>query len=456
MLDKCDECILNIMALVLFLFLSSAFILELILLLSGPILGIIDLNLSLNQPLMINFEMRDSNNSYNYIGPFHLWGGRELKTCVEKGESVKDCKKWEITNLNAPQYIYKLSKKYLTYNKFSTYEKLLRHGYIIKENNTCLSDLKYCGKIDTLNQKKCLPKNIDCPIQDFRIDSNPIQGYNYIKYSFNNSISEYISYTNKKTNSHIIGKISIGSYLPCLDIDEENGEKLEENEVNKTVNCKNTINGSLYDIRYMYSGDLSYSNIYQSNLPDDAFGAMAKSSIGHYLKVYKRPYIGVDLKCYNNSNFISDNYNDLKETNDSIGKIAFEYIKYVVILFCGSLLWRIPYCGPICFFLFTIGFNGFGFLNNLKIIKKLPKYKTNFNCSDEFTNSLIKSANDDINFKFKIIISSSIIQFIIATYIIGILLYIICSDCKEEINDIIKEKKKKEEREREEMLTSIN
>ena len=131
--------------------------------------------------------------------------------------------------------IYKLSKKYLTYNKFSTYEKLLRHGYIIKENNTCLSDLKYCGKIDTLNQKLCLPKNIDCPIQDFRIDSNPIQGYNYIKYSFNNSISEYISYTNKKTNSHIIGKFSIGSYLPCLDIDEENWEKLEENEVNKKL-----------------------------------------------------------------------------------------------------------------------------------------------------------------------------------------------------------------------------
>ena len=445
-----EECTLYIFGFLYFSLLVSAVILEIIVYFGRPILGIIDLSLSLNQSLMINFEMKDSNNSYNSIGPFHKWSGREQKICVKKGDSDKDCEKWETIPLNSPQYIYKIAKKYLTYNNFSSYEFLLKFGFIIKENNTCLPNLKYCGKIDTLNQKLCLPKNIDCPIQDFRINSSPIQGYNYIRYSFNNSISEYILYTNKKTDLFIIGKISLGSNTPCVDIDEENWEKLEEYEIDKTVQCKNDNNGNLFDKRYNETGNLSYINIYQSNLPDDAFSDMKESIKGHNLYVYKRPYIGVDLKCYNNSDFNPDNYKDLKDSIDTISKISIDYIKCAGATLGASFIFNIPDCGPIFVGLYLIGFNAYGFFINLYLTKKFPRYITDFNCSDEFTNSLVKDGNDELKFKFKIMISITIIQFMLAIIIVFVCLCGICSACKEEII------RKREEKREELLLKSIN
>ena len=98
----------------------------------------------------------------------------------------------------------------------------------------------------------------------------------------------------------------------------------------------------------------------------------------------------------------------------------------------------------------VIGFNAYGFFINLYLTKKFPRYITDFNCSDEFTNSLVKDGNDELKFKFKIMISITIIQFMLAIIIVFVCLCGICSACKEEII------RKKEEKRKESLLKSIN
>jgi len=110
----------------------------------------------------------------------------ENKTCVES----------EKIELNGPEYIYKMSNKYLTGEKKTKYIDLLKNGKIKRLNESCEKNFKNCGKIDTLGQKLCLSKEEECPIQDFKISNKEIKGYNNVEYQYN-QIHEFISYSNK-------------------------------------------------------------------------------------------------------------------------------------------------------------------------------------------------------------------------------------------------------------------
>ena len=289
----CEKKVIFYCILIIFFFIGTI-IINCVLYFSQDYLSLIDLSLSMNQFLWTYFKLRPLNEYYDYLGPFHLWSGREEKNCVEMDDDL--CKKWETIPLNNSVYLYKLSNNYLSFIPYKRYLGLLKEGYIINENKNCQDKLKYCGKIDTLNQKLCLPENIECPIQDFQISNNEIIGYNNIKYS-NKEITEFISYTNKKTDFFIIGNISIGSGPPCINKLEENWEKLENKEINETSYCRTKFDGVEYDKRFNKCGEISYTNIYESNLPKDVFNIIYNSLSGHKLKVYKRPYIGINLSC---------------------------------------------------------------------------------------------------------------------------------------------------------------
>ena len=76
-------------------------------------LEIHNINHSLDNYVITNFRLRDSNVSNNVtLGPFHKWGGRSKYECFEIQNQT--CVKSELKILNDPEYIYKFSGKYLT------------------------------------------------------------------------------------------------------------------------------------------------------------------------------------------------------------------------------------------------------------------------------------------------------------------------------------------------------
>lgn len=383
---------------------------------SQDYLGLFDLYLSINQPIMTKFELRSSNDFYDYLGPFHNWGGRQEKNCIKiEGDT---CKEFDIKSLNDSVNLIKISNKYLTFVKFTNYLYLLTEGYIINENKTCPKNLNKCGKIDTLNQTLCLPKNMECPIQDFRINNEGIKGYNNTRYSYK-EVTEYISYTNKKTDSLIIGNISIGAGPPCINKEEENWEKLEDKEVNETSWCKTQFDGLVYDRRYTYCGELSYINIYESNLPKDVFNIMHNSSKGHKLKVYKRPYIGVNLTCFENSFYKINVHKNLKEIVNSLKSLGESYIKssLIFIIVVHTLIGccskgGAPEIGLLFVFIMIIFFVIY-LIKFIDVGLEFLELFTDFNCSDGYTNLLIQYDIKNLKRNFILILIVVIIFIII-------------------------------------------
>ena len=76
----CENVVFYVIISIVFLIGTS--IINGVLYFSQDYLSLIDLSLSMNQYLWIYFELSPSNETFDYLGPFHLWSGREEKNCI--------------------------------------------------------------------------------------------------------------------------------------------------------------------------------------------------------------------------------------------------------------------------------------------------------------------------------------------------------------------------------------
>lgn len=424
MLD--EDCMIKLYSTILFIYFTTIII---IFLCQTNVLGVHSLNSSLDNNVLTNFALRDSNLSFFALGPFHEWSGREEKIGCIKYEG-NNCVSEDTKIIDQPVKLYKISDKYLTGFPYEKYIDLLRNGNIIKENELCPKKFQNCGKIDTLNQTLCLPENIKCPIQDLKFGVKMLNNYENIEYKYGNVVKEYISYTNRIIDNQIIGNISLGSDFPCINKEEENWEKLEIYEKNSTT-CETIIKGKAFDKRYKKAGEISYLNIYKSNLPDDTFKAMLNSIIGKTLNVYISPFIGISKDCFLNSTFDYDNNKEIEKKINIIKDFDGESIVglFILLLFFFVFFYILlalelekeRHCMEKCFILIC-------FLGCLFIIYKLmiefkldmiiSIYSLNnyYNCSDDFTNSLLENDKEElksIKILFFILLGFEAISFLI-------------------------------------------
>ena len=160
-------------------------------------------------------------------------------------------------------------------------------------------------------------------------------------------------------------------------------------------------------------------------MPKDVFNIIYNSLSGHKLKVYKRPYIGINLSCYENSNYNLNAHINSKETIISLKDLTTLYMKCLIIGIC--FLCAISRCKGEgggrelgLFFLFIIIIFFVTFLVKYIIIElKFLDLITDFNCSDEYTNSLVQLDNKNIKTNSILILILIIVFFISAiTFII--------------------------------------
>ena len=115
----------------------------------------------------------------------------------------------------------KLKGKYYYATKMSkTYEQLLNET--VDKNENCPNTKKNCGFLNK-EKKLCLSTKDECPINDVVINNKPIYINNGITYNSVEFGTDYIHFTNKKTNNDILSDllISIESPLSKIEIDDK-------------------------------------------------------------------------------------------------------------------------------------------------------------------------------------------------------------------------------------------
>ena len=388
----------------------------------------------LDKRILLNFSLSEEkckNSSYF----FYEWNGRKGNipyntTCWDSyDKEYYPCVKKEYKILSERQNIKKIYNYYFCYSNYYTYGSLLENN-IIKNNESCPNHFKDCGIIDTLNQKLCLDKSMECPLTDLIIlDYNDLNynfyynSNNYIKYNNEFLGNKTIFVSNKNNSEGIIGNLILSDNIPCINEKEKNWKSFDKYEI-PSEECKTEINGKKNDERYKKIGNITYNQIYKDNLNNSDYEIMKQYlSNSDILGLYKRINIGINKKCLDN-NYLIKFQNCLSIIFVKIlvlliliffivsGKTLIFWI-FVCILKCKNPYNDEEYSLPLKIEnLITAVFNLLFIVLIFPSFIEIQKFKDDFLCSDELSNKLIYKKNIDyyrVNDKLKSIIKINLI-----------------------------------------------
>ena len=326
---------------------------------------------------------------------------------------------------------------YVKYHDLNYYD-IIKNDYISNNKQDCLNkNFNSCGKIDSLDNFLCVPKEIECPKATIK---------NFIE-EFNNN-NKLISDKNNEDYSNylFIDDYKISEDTPCINLDEENiyhlPYKLEKN-YNKKYQC-NTI---LFD---KINKDERYKQILTINSKKDFYLENSKnlSDLYNYnfdniqLFFYNKNYISYYNNGNNNYNLLYNNDSPINNTGklDLLYKINF-YNKYLIrinltfflISFFIKFLKHFimdKVCIIYDIITFSLIFLIFCFIIvQFCIINSLNKFKINdsiniywdeiFNNELKYINNIIK--NNKNNIKICLILITIVILLFCAFFIINVI-----------------------------------
>ena len=326
---------------------------------------------------------------------FHHWGGFSSKIVYNNEEDIFIYGDADIKWINGYCFCYtNISYKYLLYN-----------GQIIPKGGQCPSEYeKNCGTIDTLEQELCIDKRDKCPLYDiglgFQSDTT-----NYI-YDHNSQI--YYSKDNyNEANKKIIGRLILNEGQPCFYTLEKLWRKFSVNETDDNhLKCDLKIFDKYNDDRYEERGSITYKKIYEDNITPTYKPLILKYvEDNKEVSLYKREFLGINKECDEKFNLTKETYEIFSNNliNDSI-----------VLIFDGAV---VVFCTLAVFFRnitsiydkekLSVKFNStfysiymtilIGFLiGQFFLCNKIIKQDlSDYNCSDDITNELIKVGSKD-------------------------------------------------------------
>ena len=133
--------------------------------------------------------------------------------CILKERKEKNCE--EVKERTSSFTTWKKTKVIPTHSEYSYLELL---NLSVSSTEDCPSNLKQCGLLDTINNKMCIDKDKECPINMliYKKTAEPPTEYNYTFKNVSFDDGSYLYYTNEAIEHHIISNFTISDTQPCI------------------------------------------------------------------------------------------------------------------------------------------------------------------------------------------------------------------------------------------------
>jgi hypothetical protein len=364
--------------------------------------------------------------NYKYIESFYEWRGREKMKKSKNGAHTKSV-------LEKPKNISKIYGNYFVYSNDNRNYFDYFNSYSVEAGGQCKETEQKCGILNSNGRILCLPKNENCPLNDFFISVNKLENINqnYRSERVMDNFSGkyyYFYYTNTNIENKIITKFKLSHGLPCMLSSERSWISILTYEKDVDPSCKTSINGKLRDDSYtrVQGGDFSLKSLYN----DNDIGITETTTSDKTVELYFRNYIHIDENC--NNQFFEDiekKGDSFKKTEIKIKILSGITFLLILLLVIYSIL---SCCCNLQFYIYVLIVPIIGIILNIVETFFTKTSKLRYKCSDEGYNSIIDDFLDQDYFASKAIILIMCIISIIAL-IINII-FIICSKfAKEQI-----------------------
>ena len=191
----------------------------------------------------------------------------------------------------------------------------------VPSNEECPSDKKQCGILDTMNNKMCIDKDKECPINMIIHSNTRPTEYHY---KFNNiSLNDesYLFFTNEAIDNYIVAHFKISDKEVCLDPNEFNSDAQHYPlDYYEYYGCKTEIKGVKYNSNYHYLDTMNKFTFLEENGVIKEVEDLPYYPINDYkyttTSLYYRTFIGYDKKC------LIDNHININEVSYYIKKLT--------------------------------------------------------------------------------------------------------------------------------------
>lgn len=343
-----------------------------------------------------------------YIKSFYEFDGREDKKKASNEEKSKIYDKQNITKIYNYYFVHKIDlKSYFDYSK----------DYTVSGGEACKDNYKKCGIFNSEGRILCLPKEDDCPLNDFAISENPSDSNypNYKNCKVQDSITNntyYFYYTNTKTDNNIITTFRLSNGYPCVNSTEKSWISVFDNEVNKSPKCQTTVDGKKTDDRYTQipGGEITLKSLYADNLIP--IGDADQTKLSQKVNLYSRNYFGKNEEC------IDKYFSDIEKEEETYKSIQ-TYILILSIISIILMLAIVIYAGITCcvslkIYLFFIIAHIYGIIENIVSIIITYRQKLEYTCDEDigFNNEINKILNKNYANSRSIVLGMGILSIV--------------------------------------------
>ena len=223
-------------------------------------------------PDIENYPIMDLQNNPNNL-TIDIWYGTVEGLINNKDKTIERgrCKDSECTSIEALNKVNLTTWKGIQF-KTPTIDSNYSFINLLKNSSRqlmeCPSDLKQCGLLDTMNNKMCIDKDKECPINMIimKNTSEPPTEYNYTFKNVSFDDGSYLFYTNEAIDQHIIGKFKISDKEVCIDPNEYNSDyKSYILDYYQYYGCKTSIENTVYNSHYKPINTMNKYDLYKSN-----------------------------------------------------------------------------------------------------------------------------------------------------------------------------------------------
>ena len=208
----------------------------------------------------------------------------------------------------------KMNDQHFCGKKTKTYKQYLQKDYVFPSSKDCPSDYKYCGIIDSLQRKLCIPKGETCPLKFSDIDPNVGESY----------------------KDFIFFKFKLEQNTPCANSTQRTWNYFGGYK-NLTEFCSYKVRGDLYNNEFKkLSNTTTQFDLYKDN---SLLDLMKSHGVQDYeleretVNLYARNFIGIDSS--KADDFSKKKAYDKRDTLNNCVK-AMKIVTFILIapLFC--------------------------------------------------------------------------------------------------------------------------
>ena len=222
----------------------------------------------------------------------------------------------------------------------------------VKEGEECKEGYKKCGKLDSMNNIACMPKDDMCPINYIKVTDSQEPPSECINCKTIQLDLNYLHYGNDNINNSIVTnfKTSDDRSKVCLDQGEYNSQMKRYTLDNiDHYGCENEFNNMLYDERYTYLDTIPKATVFEDNgilvkierLPKFPVESIREQQTS----LFTRSFQGFDKQCLKQNGINLEQYEKLEGRVTANKWLTFVSLLFLIvnIMFIVTLLYKGQY-----------------------------------------------------------------------------------------------------------------